>query len=206
MTLRTRPEEIYRALIEATAYGTRLIVETFEASGVPIRELVACGGLPDQSPLLMQIYSDVTGREISVAASSQTPALGAAMHGAVAAGSARGGFDAIDGAASRMGHLRQERYRPDPERTETYDRIYAEYLRLHDHFGRGGDDVMKRLKILRREQHERRLASAPADASGTPANGAAAPADKRTASAHGSGTPADGARAPADEPAAPAET
>ena len=152
MTLHTRPEEIYRALIEATAYGTRLIVETFEGSGVPITELVACGGLPDQSPLLMQIYADVSGREIGVAASTQTPALGAAMHGAVAAGSALGGFDSIEEAASRMGHLRAERYRPDPGRGAIYDRLYAEYLLLHDHFGRGPNDVMKRLKALRRDQ------------------------------------------------------
>jgi L-ribulokinase len=157
MTLRTRPEEIYRALIEATAYGTRLIVETFEASGVPIRELVACGGLPDQSPLLMQVYADVTGREISVAASAQTPALGAAMHGAVAAGSDRGGLDSIEDAAAQMGHLREGRYRPDADRAAVYDRLYAEYVLLHDHFGRGPNDVMKRLKVLRREQLERRV-------------------------------------------------
>jgi L-ribulokinase len=157
MTLQTRPAEIYRALIEATAYGTRLIIETFEASGVPVRELVACGGLPDQSPLLMQVYADVTGREIGVAASSQTPALGAAMHGAVAAGTERGGFGRIEEAAARMGRLRDTGYRPDPERAAVYDRLYREYLLLHDHFGRGPDDVMKRLKSLRREQLDRRL-------------------------------------------------
>ena len=92
-TLATKPEEIYRALIEATAYGTRVIVEAFEKNGVPVTELVACGGLPEKNKLLMQIYADVTGREFKVSASKQTPALGSAMFGAVAAGKARGGYD-----------------------------------------------------------------------------------------------------------------
>ncbi len=88
-TLATRPEEIYRALIEATAYGTRVIVETFQQNGVPIHELVACGGLPEKNKLLMQIYADVTGCPFRISASKQTPALGSAMFGAVAAGKAR---------------------------------------------------------------------------------------------------------------------
>src|SRR5471032_3032113 len=87
------PPEIYRALIEATAFGTRVIVEAFESAGVPVRGLVACGGLPERNKLLMQIYADVTGLTIEVAASSQTPALGSAMFGAVAAGAAAGGYD-----------------------------------------------------------------------------------------------------------------
>jgi len=152
MTLRTRPEEMYRALMEATAYGTRTIIEAFERQGVPVRQVVACGGLPDESPLLMQIFADVIDREIWVAKSPQTPALGAAMHAAVAAGPERDGYPTIEVAAAHMGHLRDVPYRPDPADAAVYEQLFAEYSRLHDHFGRGGDDVMKRLKALRSER------------------------------------------------------
>jgi L-ribulokinase len=148
-TLSTRAPEIYRALIEATAFGTRLIIEAFEAAGVAIDEVVACGGLPERNRLLMQIYSDVTGKEFRVAASSQTPALGSAMFGAVAAGSAEGGYDTIIEAAERMARLKDESYRPNPATRPVYDELFEEYRRLHDYFGRGDNDVMKRLKALR---------------------------------------------------------
>jgi L-ribulokinase len=150
-TLATRAEEIYRALIEATAYGTRIIIETFEKSGVAVDELVACGGLPERNRLLMQIYSDVTGRAIKVAASPQTPALGSAMHGAVAAGKNAGGYGGIFEAAKQMAHLKDEAYRPIPDHLVVYDRLYGEYVRLHDYFGRGENDVMKVLKGIRAE-------------------------------------------------------
>lgn len=153
-TLATRPEEIYRALIEATAYGTRVIVEAFEKNGVPIHELVACGGLPEKSPLLMQIYADVTGRPFKVSASKQTPALGSAMFGAVAAGKKAGGYESIFAAAKNMAHLKDQVYRPNPEHQALYDQLFAEYLGLHDYFGRGVNDVMKRLKRLRAQQRE----------------------------------------------------
>jgi L-ribulokinase len=148
-TLATRAEEIYRALIEATAFGTRTIVETFQRNGVPIHELVACGGLPEKNRLLMQIYADVTGLPIRVSASQQTPALGSAMFGAVAAGQAAGGYDSIYAAAQHMARLKDGSYTPTPEHREVYDRLYAEYTTLHDYFGRGANDVMKRLKALR---------------------------------------------------------
>ena len=151
MTLLTRPEEIYRALIEATAYGTRVIVETFEKNGVPIHELVACGGLPEKNKLLMQIYADVTGRHFKISASSQTPALGSAMFGAVAAGKAAGGYDSIYEAAKKMAFLKDEMYIPIPENQKVYDMLYSEYIRLHDYFGRGENDVMKRLKKIKSE-------------------------------------------------------
>lgn len=150
-TLATKPEEIYRALIEATAYGTRVIIETFETHGVPVNEIVATGGLPDRNKLLMQIYADVTGRPINIAGTSQAGALGSAMHAAVAAGKEAGGYESIVEAAKHMARLRDESYRPIPEHQKIYDRLYAEYLALHDYFGRGANDVMKRLKALRAE-------------------------------------------------------
>lgn len=148
-TLATRAPEIYRALIEATAFGTRVIIEQFEKNDVPVNELVACGGLPAKNKLLMQIYADVTGREFKLAASTQTPALGAAMFGAVAAGQAAGGYDSILDAATRMARLKKETYTPNPLAQRVYDQLYAEYCTLHDYFGQGGNDVMKRLKRLR---------------------------------------------------------
>lgn len=148
-TLRTRAPEIYRALIEATAFGTRVIVDAFENAGVAVDEIVACGGLPDRNPLLMQIYADVTGREIKVAASSQTPSLGSAMFAAVAAGRSAGGYDDIGEATAAMARLSEVSYAPHADHRPIYDDLYAEYVTLHDHFGRGANDVMKRLKSLR---------------------------------------------------------
>jgi len=148
-TLATSAEEIYRALIEATAYGTRMIIDTFQENGVAVDEIVACGGLPERNKLLMQIYADVTGREIRISASQQTPALGSAMFGAVAAGAAAGGYDSILAAAQHMARLKDEVFTPITEHKAVYDQIYAEYARLHDYFGRGENDVMKRLKALK---------------------------------------------------------
>ncbi|MFL5912489.1 MAG: ribulokinase [Gaiellaceae bacterium] len=150
MTLATRAPEIYRALIEATAFGTRVIADAFERSGVPVDRIVAAGGLPERNTLLMQIYADVTGRRIFVAGSKQAPALGAAMFGAVAAGAALGGYDSIVDASRRMGRLSDTTYEPNHAHAETYDALYAEYLRLHDLFGRHGDDVMRNLKRIQR--------------------------------------------------------
>lgn len=148
--LHTRAEEIYRALIEATAFGTRQIIEAFEAHGVPVTGLFACGGLPERNPLLMQIYADVTGREIKLARQLQTcSALGAAMHAAVAAGTAAGGYDSIRAAAKSMAGLHSRQYQPRPEHHAVYNRLFQEYQSLHDYFGRGANDVMKRLKGLK---------------------------------------------------------
>jgi L-ribulokinase len=160
LTLATRPPEIYRALIEATAFGTRMIVEALDSSGVRVDRIVACGGLPERNKLLMQIYADVTGRELSVAASAQTPALGAAMFGAVAAGSALGGYDSIVDASRRMAHLSLESYRPSAANHAVYGELFGEYVRLHDLFGRYGDDVMRNLKRVQRAATEVRVASA----------------------------------------------
>jgi L-ribulokinase len=158
MTLATKPHEIYRALIEATAFGTRVIVEAFERAGLAVDAIVACGGLPDRNPFVMQVFADATGREIAVAGSRQAPALGAAMFGAVAAGAAAGGHDSIVDASRAMAHLSGTSYLPRVEHREAYDVLYGEYLRLHDLFGRGGDEVMRRLKRLQ----SRAAAPAPA--------------------------------------------
>jgi L-ribulokinase len=159
MTLATRAPAIYRALIESTAFGKREIIETLDRSGVPVRRLVAAGGLPERNRLLMQIYADVTNHEISIVRSVQAPAVGAAMHAAVAAGVAAGGYADIGAAASAMGGLRPETYRPIPAHVAVYDRLYAEYKILYDYFGRGQNDVMKRLRQIR---HEALAASEPA--------------------------------------------
>lgn len=148
-TLLTKPEEIYRALLEATAYGTRMIIETFRKSGVPINELYAAGGIAQKDELMMQIYSDVTNMEIRISASTQTPALGSAMFGAVAAGKAKGGYDSIVEAAKLMGKVMDKYYKPIPENVAVYDKLYSEYEILHDYFGRGENDVMKRLKKIK---------------------------------------------------------
>jgi L-ribulokinase len=156
-TLATRPEQVYRALVEATAFGTRTIVETFNGAGVPVREFIAAGGLI-QNRQLVQTYSDVLRMPISVIGSDQGPALGSAIHAAVAAGC----YPDVRTASKAMGTLRRDAYVPDLAGAGTYDRLYAEYRRLHDYFGRGagghgnsgsggGNDVMHRLKDIRRE-------------------------------------------------------
>lgn len=150
-TLATTAPEIYRALIESTAFGTREIIDALTTSGVPVNRIVAAGGLPEKNRMLMQIYADVTNREFNIVKSAQAPALGSAMHGAVAAGAARGGYDDIFAAAQAMGGLKDEVYTPNPENVAIYDRLYADYKTLYDYFGRGGNDVMKRLRALRRE-------------------------------------------------------
>jgi len=148
-TLATKAPEIYRALIEATAFGTRVIVEAFEKNGVAVNEFVTCGGLPEKNKLLMQIYADATGRELKVVASKQAGALGSAMFGAVAAGSSAGGYDSIFDAAKRMARLKKETFKPIPANQQVYERLYADYVTLYDYFGRGANDVMKRLKAIK---------------------------------------------------------
>ncbi len=147
----TKPEDIYRALIEATAYGTRTIVEAFRNSGVPVHEVYAAGGIAEKNALMMQIYADVLNMEIKISASSQTPALGSAMFGAVAAGAERGGYATITEAAAKMGRVKEETYKPIPENVATYDALFAEYTKLYDYFGCGENDVMKRLKKIKAE-------------------------------------------------------
>jgi L-ribulokinase len=134
-TLYTAPAEIYRALIEATAFGARAIIERIEEYGVPIRRVVCCGGIAEKNSLLMQIYADVTGRTMQVAGSAQACALGAAVSAAVLAGKARGGYDSFPEAQRNMTSLKKISYQPDPARREVYDRLYSLYRQLHDAFG-----------------------------------------------------------------------
>ncbi|MBF5028880.1 MULTISPECIES: ribulokinase [unclassified Micromonospora] len=144
LTLATRPPDVYRALLESTAYGTRMIVEAFAQAGVPVDDLVVAGGLTSNR-LLMQIYADVTNRPLSIIGSAQGPALGSAIHAAVAAGA----YPTIHEASAVMGRIDEAVYRPVPENVRAYDALYAEYRALHDHFGRGANDVMLRLRAIR---------------------------------------------------------
>ena len=145
-TLATRPEQGYRALLEATAFGTRVIVETFASAGVPVTEFIVAGGLLKNSRL-MQTYSDVLRLPISTIASDQGPALGSAIHAAVAAGA----YPDVRTAADAMGAVNRAVYTPNEGDARVYDRIFAEYLLLHDWFGRSGNQAMKRLRALLRE-------------------------------------------------------
>ncbi|ROP36674.1 L-ribulokinase [Saccharothrix texasensis] len=143
-TLATRAEDTYRALLEATAYGTRVIVDSYTDAGIPVTELVIAGGLL-RNPLLMQIYADVTNLPLSVIGSEQGPALGSAMHAAVAAKA----YDDIHAAAKAMGSIKRGAYLPIPDNVEAYERMFVEYQELHDYFGRGANEVMHRLKARR---------------------------------------------------------
>ncbi len=149
MTLQTKPEEIYRALIEATAYGTRMIIETFREYGVTVDGFYAAGGISQKDPMTMQIYADVINMPIKIAGSEQAGALGSAIYGAVAAGKSNGGYDDLFEAAGIMGKVKDTVYYPVEENAKIYNKLFEEYKILHDYFGRGDNDVMKRLKKLR---------------------------------------------------------
>lgn len=148
-SLSTKPEEIYRALLEATVFGTRKIFETFIASGVPINEIIVTGGNLTKNELLMYILANVTRMEIKIAESPYTSALGAAMYASVASGPEKGGYETIQDASKQMAHLQKKTYVPNNNDKKTYNRLYSEYTLLHDYFGYGHNDAMKRLKNLR---------------------------------------------------------
>lgn len=149
LTLATREEEIYRAIIEATAFGTRAIVEEMEQNGVRIGDIFACGGLARKSELVMQVFSDVLGREIIVTGLSQGTAYGAAMYGMVAAGAVRGGFDTMEQAMEALAKPPLKSYRPDPANHAVYSRLFGWYLRLNRFFGRDNRDIMQGLKEIK---------------------------------------------------------
>jgi L-ribulokinase len=144
LTLATRAPDIYRALVESTAFGTRVIIDAFEGAGVRVGELVMAGGLT-KNELIMQIYADVTRRPLSLIGSAQGPAQGSAIHAAVAAGA----YPDVPAAAAAMGSCTRGVYAPDPASAGVYDQLYAEYVTLHDYFGRGANEVLHRLRALR---------------------------------------------------------
>ncbi|HQN01046.1 MAG TPA: ribulokinase, partial [Candidatus Hydrogenedentes bacterium] len=156
MTLQTRPEEVYRALIEATAFGARVIMERFMEYGMTVERIVNCGGISGKNALLMQVYADVMGRPLEISKSAQTCALGAAMAGAVVAGKAAGGHDSFAKAAKAMVHADDKVYRPVEENRKIYDRLFRLYRKMHDSFGvrgyqEGLFEVMKELLVMRDE-------------------------------------------------------
>lgn len=152
MTLQTKPEEIYRALIEATAYGTREIIENYRANGVPVNEFYASGGISQKNPMAMQIYADVLNMPVKITSSNQGPAFGSAIFASVAAGADKGGWDNIFDATRAMGSVKNAVYSPNEENSAIYDKLFEEYVKLHDYFGRGENDVMKRLKSIKINQ------------------------------------------------------
>ncbi|MEA5015138.1 MAG: ribulokinase [Candidatus Limiplasma sp.] len=151
MNLQTKPEDMYRALLEATAYGTRMIVENYREHGVAVDAFYASGGISQKNPLMMQIYADVLNMDIKIAGAAQGPALGSAIFAAVAAGKAAGGYDDVFTAARVMGQVKDLVYKPIAANAAVYDKLFAEYRALHDYFGRGANDVMKRLKELKKQ-------------------------------------------------------
>jgi L-ribulokinase len=151
LTTSTQPHEIYRALIEATAYGARVVVDAYTDAGLEIDEVVCAGGLV-ANELLLQVYADVLRRPLSVLPSQHGAALGAAIHAAVAAGV----HPDLPSASEAMGRVDPARFLPDGPAADAYDRLYAEYLLLHDHFGRGANDVMRRLRAFRRDARRAR--------------------------------------------------
>jgi len=156
MTLKTRPEEIFRALIESTAFGARVIMDRVAEYGVNIDRIVACGGLAENNPLIMQIFTDITGRNIEVSRSSQTCALGAAMFGATAAGY----FEKVEAAQKQMAGTKTG-YSPDPQNKKIYDKLFTIYKAMHDNFGiegtiAGMSNIMKNLLEIKRNSGNNR--------------------------------------------------
>lgn len=149
--MRTKPEAIYRAMIEATAYGTMAVLEAFEAAGMKVDSIVACGGIAEKNSLLMQIYADVTGRPIRLSASPQTAALGAAMYAAAAAGEEQGGYGSIQEAARHMSSVREQRIEPGEKAHAIYQDLYGEFKKLSEYFGRENLSVSQKLKAYARE-------------------------------------------------------
>jgi L-ribulokinase len=154
-TLHTTRAEVYRALIEATAFGARAIIERVKEYQVPIERVVCCGGIAEKNDVFMQVYADVIGMPMLTAGSSQTPALGAAISAAVTAGRKAGGHESFEAAQQRMTSLGERSFTPAPGAHTVYDELYALYRELHDTFGRVKDaradlgSLMKRLLALR---------------------------------------------------------
>lgn len=150
ITLSTKPEEIFRAIVEATAFGARKIFDNFEKYGVNVDELFACGGIAEKNKFIVQLLSDITGKNIRISGCSQASALGASIYAACSAGKEAGGYSNMAEASEKMGKLRDDIvYTPNKKAYEVYSRIYEEYIKLHDYFGCGENNVMKRLKAIK---------------------------------------------------------
>jgi L-ribulokinase len=145
LTLQSTEQEIYRALTEAIAFGNRRVMENFSEHGMKLDEIVACGGIAEKSPLIMQLIADTSGRVVHVPASTQIPARGAALFGAVAAGA----FADIDAAVAATRPEIARSYEPDREAASVYDEVYAVYRELHETLGRSQSELLHRLKRLR---------------------------------------------------------
>lgn len=150
MTLTTKPEEIFRALIEALAFGTRRIIEAFESAGVPVDKLVAAGGIAAKNPFFMQVMADVTKKTIGITGSDQSGALGSAIYGIAAAGTEKSGYATVEDIIARIGKQKDTKYVPNEANEEVYDKLYSMYSSLYDYFGNGGNDVMKQLLALKK--------------------------------------------------------
>ncbi len=148
LKLTTKPEEIYRALIESTAFGTRKIVENFKENDVAVNEVFACGGIPQKNNMLNQIYADVLNSEVKIADSSEVTALGAAIYAATAAGEENGGFNSVESAAATMAKIKEETFKPIKENVELYNKLYEVYEKAHDFYGRDYPDLMHQLKFI----------------------------------------------------------
>ena len=144
MTLRTKPEDLFRAIVEANAFGTRVIIENFENHGVKVDRMTAAGGITRKSPFVMQTLADILGKTLCVSGYLHSSALGSAIYASVAGK----GHPDLSSAIEAMADPCATEYRPRPEAKAVYDQLYSEYLTLHDYFGRGGNDVMKRLKKI----------------------------------------------------------
>ena len=153
-TLNTKPEEIYRALIEATAFGTRKIVEMYKEANPDIRMIIASGGIAEKNPLFMQIYADVLNCEIRLSATDQTAALGSAIYAAVAAGKANGGYDSVEEAVKNMSYLKEKKYTPIPENVKMYNELFDIYCELIRIFDPNKTSVMSRILHMKQKNEE----------------------------------------------------
>ena len=154
MTLQTRAEDIYRALIEATAFGIRVIVENNRKHGLEVNQIIASGGISQKNPMLMQIYADVLNMPIHVTATKQGPALGSAIMAAVAAGEQKGGYATIREAAAHMHALELCTHSPNKAHSKLYDEMYRDYCMLQAYFGQGGNNIMKRMLLRKNSYHQ----------------------------------------------------
>lgn len=151
MTLNTKPEEIYRALIEATAFGTKRIVDLYERSGLQVDEVIASGGIAMKNQMLMQIYADVLGKNIKIAASDQAAALGSAIYAALAAGADAGGYDSYWTAVQHMSSVKEKMYIPKKENVERYEKLYEVYCRFSDILGDKDYNLLQELRNMKRK-------------------------------------------------------